>query len=252
MAADADLEALLARIQADRAEAEAQLKADQKRLDELISWEKGVETAVQALRKYGQGSETVQQEEAALPQEAVAIVPEPEPAEEPDWAALTNMDAAAAALMAIGHTATTRQVQEKLQSVGRAADFEQTRSALGYLKRKGRLSEAPTGLWGVPIVIEPPDESLAKPPTGMNAARQVLQADTSRSWTVREVWDEQVRQGWVDPEEDGREAVRLALKRLREKDPQVQVKRDEKGLAFTYRWISSELAPSNGSGHGGA
>lgn len=244
----ADLEALLARIQADRAEAETQLKAAQKRLDELISKEQGVQTAVQALREYGQGSEIVQQEEAeevALPQEAAAAVPEPAFVQEPNWAALNKMDAAAAALTAIGHTATTRQVQEKLQSVGRTADFEQTRSALGYLKRKGRLSEAPTGLWGVPIVGEP--EAEGSPPTGIAAARRVLQADTNRSWTAREVWDEQVRRGWVDPDTEGREAVRQALKRLRERDP--HVRRDEEGVPYTYRWVPQELAPSNGSGH---
>jgi hypothetical protein len=241
----ADLEALLARIQADRAEAETQLKAAQKRLDELISWEKGVQTAVQALREYGQGSEIVDQEEVALPQEIAATVPESVPAPDVNWAALSNMDAAAAALTAIGHTATTRQVHEKLQSVGRTADFEQTRSALGYLKRKGRLSEAPTGLWGVPIVSEP--EAEGSPPTGMDAARQVLQADTNRGWTARQVWDEQVRRGWVDPDTEGREAVRQALNRLRERDP--HVKRDEEGVPSTYRWVPQELTPSNGSGH---
>src|SRR5438876_7349139 len=51
---DIDLEAVLARIRADRAKAEAQLRAVQSRLDELASMEASVTAAARVAEQYGQ------------------------------------------------------------------------------------------------------------------------------------------------------------------------------------------------------
>jgi hypothetical protein len=249
-----DLEAVLARIRADRAEAQAQfnaaqaqLNAAQARLDELASMEASVQVTAIAAEKYDQAPQATQHADQPF-------------AQEPGWATLTNKDAALTALTAIGRPASTREVYDKLRSAGRTEEFEQVRAALGDLKRKGKLSKANREQWQPPLMIESRTEVPAKvtephpaipeiTPTGMNAAMQVLQGDTTRFWTVREVWDEQVRRGWAKPTEDGHEAVRKALVRLRKRDSCVQF---VEGPTYTYRWVAEELAPSNGSGRTGA
>lgn len=252
---DVDLETVLARIQADRAEAEAQLRVIQGRLDELTSMEAGVQVAVSASRKYAPAALQATHHEDRTP------------TQERRWATLTNMDAAVAALAEIGRPASTREVYEKLRSAGRPEDFEQVRAAFGYLKRKKKIERASAGLWQPPMVTGTRDADVPAPvtepqatapagrPMGSTAAKQILQSDPDRAWTVREVWDEEVKRGWAKPSGESRDAVRIALKRLRDRDPRVQTASD--GLAYTYRWRiespAGELALSNGSGvsHGG-
>src|SRR5215468_902846 len=195
---DVDLEAVLARIRADRAEAEAQLSAAQARLDELASMEASVQVAAIAAEKYGQN----------VPAPTYAGQPS---AQEPGWASLNNKQAALTALKAIGRPASTRAVYNKLRSVGRTEEFDQVRAALGDLKRKGSISKADRGLWQPPVAIEAEagisaavaganSATVAEPsplapefvPGGANAAMQVLQSDPGRFWTVREVWAEEV------------------------------------------------------------
>jgi hypothetical protein len=242
---DVDLEAVLARIQADRAEAEAQVRAAQDRLHDLVSKEAGVQVTINAIREYG---------------ESPPITPQAEqvPAQEPRWAVLNNMDAAVAALTEIGHPASTREIYEELRVAGRPEGFEQVRAALGYLKRKGKIDTPSRGLWQPPAMIEstaeapaavmaPQDAARENTPTGSNAASQILQGDTTRSWTTREVWAEQVRRGWAKPTDDARAAVRVALSRLCKREPRVQL---APGPTHAYRWLAelpaNELAVSNG------
>lgn len=256
---DVDLEAVLARIRADRAEAEAQLSAAQTqlsaaqaRLDELASMEASVQVAAIAAEKYGQN----------VPAPTYAGQPS---AQEPGWASLNNKQAALTALKAIGRPASTRAVYNKLLSVGRTEEFDQVRAALGDLKRKGSISKANRGLWQPPAAIEADvgvsaaaaaanSPAAAEPysaapegtPAGANAAMQVLQSDPARLWNVREVWAEEVKRGWAEPTPNGREAVRVALGRLRKREPRVEF---IEGPVYTYRWRPQELAPSNGSRH---
>jgi hypothetical protein len=81
------------------------------------------------------------------------------------------------------------------------------------------------------------------PPKGSSAALAVLKSAPERFWTVREVWDEQVKQGWAGGTKDSRAAVRVALVRLARRDPHVD--RIDSPVS-AYRW-SSDLSSSNGA-----
>jgi len=107
-------------------------------------------------------------------------------------------------------------------------------------------------------LLRPPKASVTLPggrtargekPTGGTAALIVLQSDATRYWTAREVWEEQVKLSWTEPTEDARAAVRVALRRLRKREPRVQFL---DGPTYAYRWdaraSTDALALSNGSG----
>jgi hypothetical protein len=81
------------------------------------------------------------------------------------------------------------------------------------------------------------------PPRGSSAALTVLRSVPEHFWTVREVWEEQVKQGWAEETKDGRAAVRVALARLARRDSHVD--RIDSPVS-AYRW-SSYLPSSNGS-----
>lgn len=76
----------------------------------------------------------------------------------------------------------------------------------------------------------------------------VLKSDPTRYWTVREIWDEEVRRNWAEPTKDALAAVRVALRRLRDREGQVQVLN---GPTYAYRWVAGSrtevLAATNGS-----
>jgi hypothetical protein len=81
-----------------------------------------------------------------------------------------------------------------------------------------------------------------KEPSGGSAATAVLSSDPTRFWTVREVWEEQVKRGWAPDTKDGRAAVRVALSRLQRRDPRVD---RAEGPTPSYRW-NPQLTQNNG------
>jgi hypothetical protein len=69
----------------------------------------------------------------------------------------------------------------------------------------------------------PPRQGQVNEPAGSTAAKTILKSDPARFWTVREVWDEQVRRGWANPSKDAFAAVRAALVRLYKRDaPEIE------------------------------
>lgn len=134
---DVDLEAVLARIRADRVKAENQIRTAQSRLDELASMEAHVTAAMRAAEEYGQGIQATERADRR-------------PVPETNWASLTNKEAALKALNEIGRPASTREIYNKLRSVGRTEVFDQVRAALGDLKRRGQLTKASRELWQPP------------------------------------------------------------------------------------------------------
>lgn len=87
-----------------------------------------------------------------------------------------------------------------------------------------------------PLVVLKSPHAHVKDPSGGQAALTVLKTDPSRFWTVREVWDDQVKRGWAADTKDARAAVRVALVRLAQRDPAVE-RLD--GPTSAYRWTPS-------------
>ena len=94
-----------------------------------------------------------------------------------------------------------------------------------------------------------PRDRAAEPQRGKEAARQVLESDPSRFWTVREVHDEEVRRGWGEyrpPGAPGNPPSRAALDRLQKEYPEnVEVQTDP---ALAYRWTPQPSLSQNGPG----
>jgi hypothetical protein len=86
-------------------------------------------------------------------------------------------------------------------------------------------------------------------PKGKGAAKLVLESDTSRFWTVRDVHDEEVRRGWAEyraPGASGNPPARAALQRLQEDHPDnVEV---QEAPVLAYKWVPNRLPSINGSG----
>lgn len=99
----------------------------------------------------------------------------------------------------------------------------------------------------VSVTVTPTEDLESGPgekPTGSNAARQILQSDRTRFWTVRDVLAEEIRRGWAEPGKK-RDATRVALVRLRERFPRSVERVDTPVMA--YRW-HEDLPSPNGSG----
>jgi hypothetical protein len=80
-------------------------------------------------------------------------------------------------------------------------------------------------------------DSAEATPKGKQAVKLILQSDTRRFWTVREMSDEQIRRGWEKPRPRGTKGnppARLALPRLQEEFPDNVEMRTEPLIA--YRW----------------
>lgn len=94
---------------------------------------------------------------------------------------------------------------------------------------------------------EAPSRAIVTP-VGMQAAKLVLQADMTKFWSVREVWDEEVRRGWAEslPNKKRNAPARIALVRLRERYPDSVEQIDAPVLA--YRWSPKSSPSQNGSG----
>lgn len=86
-------------------------------------------------------------------------------------------------------------------------------------------------------------------PKGKEAVGLILQSDPSKRWTVREVWDEQVRLRWAEPRPRGTKGnlpSRAALDRLKKDFPQNVEVTDTPVMA--YRWIPDPSPSPNGFG----
>lgn len=86
-------------------------------------------------------------------------------------------------------------------------------------------------------------------PRGKEAVGLILQSDTSRQWTIREVWDEQVRRRWAEPRPRGAKGnlpSRAALDRLKKDFPQNVEVTDTPVMA--YQWIPDPSPSLNGFG----
>jgi hypothetical protein len=86
-------------------------------------------------------------------------------------------------------------------------------------------------------------------PKGKEAARLVLQSDTSRFWNVRDVSDEQIRRGWAEPRPPGTKGnppARAALMRLKDQYPDNVEMVETPFMAF--KWTDHPSPSRNGSG----
>lgn len=97
----------------------------------------------------------------------------------------------------------------------------------------------------------PPPErpSLQDPGRTGARARVIVQSDTSRDWTPRQVWEQMVARGWAEPTRDARSAVRVALNRLAEREERLT--RTQAGLTYAYRWVAADpdLFAHGSNGH---
>lgn len=89
------------------------------------------------------------------------------------------------------------------------------------------------------------------PDPGKTGARSlvIVQSDTSRDWTPRQVWAQAVEWGWAESTKDARSAYRVALNRLAEREEQLT--RTQAGLTFAYRWVAADpdLFAHGSNGH---
>jgi hypothetical protein len=140
-------------------------------------------------------------------------------------------------------------LQQRLDALRKAADgieelLKSEPHALA-VPTESRAAEPPE-----PVPAAGGEHSIqAAAPTGGPAIRKVLRSDPDRYWTAREVWEEEVRRSWAKPTDAARAAVRVALKRLHNRDPQVELL---DGPVHAYRWVAAspaeDLALGNGSG----
>lgn len=94
----------------------------------------------------------------------------------------------------------------------------------------------------------PRDIGRKPTPKGKAAAKLILQSDTSRFWSVREVWGEIVRRGWAEPRQQGRKGnppARIALMRVQEDYPDNVLVTDSPVLS--YKWTSTPSTGGSGS-----
>jgi hypothetical protein len=153
-------------------------------------------------------------------------------------------------------SAEREALQSRLATVTKAADglqalLEMTPAPVDWpaVAGSGAGHVDETSRREVQGVMLAPQLPSGEPPRGMEAARQVLESDTSRFWTVREVADEQVRRGWAEPRERGAKGnppARAALERL-EHQYRENVRVIESPLK-AYKWISQPSPSQNGSG----
>lgn len=148
-------------------------------------------------------------------------------------------------------------LQSRLTTVTKAADglqalLEMTPGPAGWTSvvvagtvYAGNPDVVRESLQAVPAAQRPAEET----PKGMEAAQLILESDTSRQWTVRDVSDEQIRLGWAAPRPRGAKGnppARAGLDRLLKAYPQnVKVVR---WPVLAYQWIPDPSPSLNGSG----
>jgi hypothetical protein len=74
-------------------------------------------------------------------------------------------------LRELGRPATTREIHERLSAAGYKFNFEQVRSALGYLKRKDRVERAGPATWQFPRTREAENFAPVTTPNGDERSR---------------------------------------------------------------------------------
>jgi hypothetical protein len=88
-----------------------------------------------------------------------------------------------------------------------------------------------------------------KPDGVRNTVLKILRGDPNKFWTVREVFEEEVRRGWAEnvtgPKRDA--TVRMALTRLKSSDPRIERVNEP---VVAYRWRTDSSASRNGSAMG--
>jgi hypothetical protein len=86
------------------------------------------------------------------------------------------------------------------------------------------------------LFSKPP--TLEDPGSSGRRAKVILQSDKSRKWTPRDVWAQMVERGWAEDTKDARTAIRVALKRLHERERD-HITRTEDGLTHAYQWVDA-------------
>jgi hypothetical protein len=271
------LQQLLDKVDVDLEDAHSLLRAAQGRVGELETEKAGLTLA---LKRYDSGLGAVDLRASAGTTVGDLGPAEARSGFHPELAAAnaqeSNADRTYKGLKALGRPASRLEVRDRVAAGDPEFDSEKTRNALNYLVKKGLVKRQPSGLWEVVVEAaendSPPASAASvngvseaghveaarpaparsrrvrgragarKPPVGKVAALEILKSDESRFWTVREVWDEQVRRGWAQPRPRGTKGnppSRLALMRLREDYPDNVARIDEPLMAF--KWSSSPV-----------
>lgn len=106
--------------------------------------------------------------------------------------------------------------------------------------------DAPTAAADAPGV----DAKDDAPTTMSQKAKAILQEKPGQYIIFRDIWQTGVDRGWVKPTREARSAMRVALRRLVDRDDSVD--RVDRPPTFAYRWMPPAAPePSrNGAGHG--
>lgn len=136
-----DVESIMQRVEEDLAEAQAQLRAAQGRVDELVILRDGFSMAVQRYAPRNAAAVTAEiLDELASPVANVSVRPR-----------ISLGQAVQKALEDLGRPASTREVFDQVKRLGRSENYEQVRASLHYLhSRQHRVGKAGRGLWELP------------------------------------------------------------------------------------------------------
>lgn len=262
------LQQLLDKVDVDLEDAHSLLRAAQGRVEELETEKAGLKLA---FKRHNSSRGAVNLQASARTTVGGPRSEEPQSGRHPEPAAVdaqeTHADQTYKGLKALGRPASRLEVRDTVAAAG-DPEFspEQARNALNYLKKKGLVKRQPSGLWEVTVEAAENGSTPAsgaghveaslpvpafpqhaqghagaeKPPKGKLAALEILKSDESRFWTVRQVWDEQVRRGWAEPRPRGAKGnppSRVALMRLQKDYPDNVVMIKTPLMAF--RWSSS-------------
>lgn len=101
---------------------------------------------------------------------------------------------------------------------------------------------SPDGAREVVEEAPPRDEQPSGPEPRQTGKRtlMILQSDPSRGWNPRQMWEEHVERGWAESTKDAHVAIRVAMRRLEQRDPHVS--RTAEGMTFTYRWVEADTS----------
>jgi hypothetical protein len=88
--------------------------------------------------------------------------------------------------------------------------------------------------------------SLPDPGSTGRRAQVILQSDTSRSWTPRDVWERMVELGWAEATKDARVAIRVSLTRLDKREPRIT--RTPTGMTYGYQWVDADTNAQSSNG----
>jgi hypothetical protein len=140
-----------------------------------------------------------------------------------------------------------RQLAALQRRVAARRKLAEAYEELELLERESSSAGAKEAVPEAPPRDEQPSETEPRQPG--KRARAILQGDPSRGWNPRQMWEQFVERGWAEPTKDALLAVRVALKRLEQRDPQVV--RTQDGITFSYRWVEADTSqlPHGSNGH---